>query len=55
MMRSNELVRWNLLHGMYAYDAKSPSEYVQRIRKFTLRGIVDKIELDVLVIGVSAL
>ena len=51
MMRSNELVRWNLLHGMYAYDANSPSEYVQRIRKFTLRGIADKIEQDVLVIG----
>lgn len=51
MMSSNELIRWNLLHGMYAYDAKSPSEYVQKIRKFTLRGIADKIEQDVLVIG----
>lgn len=51
MMSTNELVRWNLLHGMYAYDAKSPSEYVRKIRKFTLRGIGDKIEQDVLVIG----
>ena len=51
MMSTNELVRWNLLHGMYAYDAKSPSEYVRKIRRFTLRGIGDKIEQDVLVIG----
>ncbi len=51
MMKDNELVRWNLLHGMYAYDAKTPMEYIDRIRKFTLHGIADKITQDVLVLG----
>ena len=51
MMKEDELVRWNLLHGMYAYDAKTPDEYVQRIRKFTLKGIADRITQDVLILG----
>lgn len=50
MMKQDELVRWNLLHGMYAYDAKTPMEYIARIRKFTLHGIADKITQDVLVL-----
>ena len=32
-------------------DAKTPDEYVQRIRKFTLKGIGDKITQDVLILG----
>lgn len=51
MMKKNELVRWNLLHGMYAYDAKTPDEYVRRIRKFTLKGIAGHITQDVLILG----
>ena len=51
MMGQNELVRWNLLHGMYAYGAETPMQYIDRIRKFTLHGIADRIEQDVLVIG----
>ena len=51
MMKQDELVRWNLLHGMYAYDAKTPMEYIARIRKFTLHGIADKITQDVLILG----
>lgn len=51
MMKKNELVRWNLLHGMYAYDAKSPCDYIRKIRKFSLYGIADRINQDMLVIG----
>ncbi len=51
MMEKDELVRWNLLHGMYAYDAKTPDEYIRRIRKFTLKGIADRITQDVLILG----
>ena len=51
MMKQNELVRWNLLHGMYAYGAESPMQYIDRIRKFTLHGIGEKITQDVLVLG----
>ena len=53
MMEKDELIKWNLLHGMYAYDAKTPCEYVKKIRKFTLKGIADKITQDVLIIGAN--
>jgi pimeloyl-ACP methyl ester carboxylesterase len=53
MMEKEEIVKWNLLHGMYAYDAKTPSDYVRKIRKFTLKGIADRIDQDVLIIGAN--
>ena len=43
MMEKSELVKWNLMHGMYAYDAPDPVGYVKKIRKFTLKGIGDMI------------
>ncbi len=46
MMDKSELVKWNLMHGMYAYDAQDPVGYVRKVRKFTLKGIGDKITQD---------
>ena len=51
MMDKSELVKWNLMHGMYAYDAQDPVGYVRKVRKFTLKGIGDKITQDMLIIG----
>lgn len=51
MMDKSEIVKWNLLHGQYAYDAKTPVDYVKKIRKFTLKGIGNKITQDMLIIG----
>ena len=51
MMEKEEIVKWNLMHGMYAYDAKTPCEYVQKTRRFTLKNIADRIDQDVLIIG----
>ncbi|MDD3252048.1 MAG: hypothetical protein PHV18_05740 [Lachnospiraceae bacterium] len=51
MMKNNELVRWNLEHGMYAYGAKNPCDYIHKIRQFTLTGIGERITQDVLIIG----
>lgn len=53
MMEKEEIIKWNLLHGMYAYDAKTPADYVRKIRRFTLKGIADKIDQDVLIIGAN--
>ena len=50
-MTKNELIRWNLSHGMYAYGADSPMDYIRKVRQFTLRGIAERIEQDVLIIG----
>lgn len=51
MMEKSELVKWNLLHGMYAYDAPDPVSYVQKIRQFTLKGIGDKVTQDMLILA----
>ncbi len=51
MMKKSELVKWNLMHGMYAYDAPDPVGYVKKIREFTMKGIGDKITQDMLIIG----
>lgn len=51
MMKQNELVKWNLLHGMYAYDAPDPVGYVAKVRQFTLKGIGGKITQDMLILG----
>lgn len=51
--KANGRSKWNLLHGMYAYDAKTPSDYVRKIRKFTLKGIADRIDQDALIIGAN--
>ncbi len=51
MMDQSELVKWNLMHGMYAYDAPDPVGYVKKIRAFTLKGVADKITQDMLIIG----
>ncbi len=53
MMKKEEIVKWNLMHGMYAYDAKTPCEYVQKIRRFTLKNIAGRIDQDVLIIGAN--
>ncbi len=51
MMEKSELVKWNLLHGMYAYDAPDPVGYVQKVRQFTLKGIGDKVTQDMLILA----
>jgi pimeloyl-ACP methyl ester carboxylesterase len=51
MMDKSELVKWNLMHGMYAYDAPDPVGYVKKVREFTLKGVADKITQDMLIIG----
>ena len=51
MMEKSELVKWNLLHGMYAYDAPDPVGYVQKIRQFTLKDIGDKVTQDMLILA----
>ena len=51
MMEKSELVKWNLLHGMYAYDAPDPVGYVQKVRQFTLKGIGDQVTQDMLILA----
>jgi pimeloyl-ACP methyl ester carboxylesterase len=43
-------LRWGLGHGLWSFKQKSPFEWLQELKKFTLEGIIDKIKVPVLVI-----
>ncbi|PJI07618.1 MULTISPECIES: alpha/beta hydrolase family protein [Clostridium] len=51
MKKGNELVKWGFLHGMYAYEAKTPFEYLKKMNEYQIYNIADKIKQDVLIIG----
>jgi len=51
LMEKDELIKWGILHGLYAYGGKAPMDYARYIRKFTLKDIGDKITQDVLILG----
>ncbi|WP_282804388.1 alpha/beta hydrolase [Clostridium tetani] len=49
----DESVKWGLLHGMYAYQAKTPYEYIVKMNKYQMLDIAHKIEQDMLIIGAN--
>lgn len=42
-------VRWGLYHGMWVFGGKTPSEFLDNVKKFDNSGIIDKIRCKVLV------
>ncbi len=53
LKKGDELVKWGLLHGMYAYEAKTPYEYFNKMNKYQMLDIAPLIEQDVLVMGAN--
>lgn len=51
--KKDELIRWGLRHGMYAYEAKSPYEYAVKMNDYQMINIADKVTQDVLIVGAS--
>ncbi len=51
--KKDELIKWGLKHGMYAYEAKSPYEYLVKMNNYQVINIGDKIDQDMLIIGAS--
>lgn len=49
----DESVKWGFLHGMYAYQAKTPYEYIVKMNKYQMLDIAHKIEQDMLIIGAN--
>jgi len=46
-------IDWGIKHGMYAYNAKSPYEYVVKLKEFQMINVGHLIDQDVLVIGAN--
>lgn len=49
--KGDELVKWGFFHGMYAYESKTPFEYLKKMNQYQIYNIADKIKQDVLIIG----
>lgn len=53
LAKSDEVIRWALNHGMYAYQAKSPFDYLQKMGQYQMIDIADRITQDVLIVGAN--
>lgn len=53
LAKKDEMIRWGLAHGMYAYEADSAFAYAQKMNRFQVMDIADKITQDVLIAGAN--
>lgn len=51
--KGDELVKWGFLHGMYAYDAKTPYEYLKKMDRYQIYDIAPRVKQDILIIGAT--
>lgn len=51
--QGDELTRWGIYHGMYAYDAATPYDYFVKIDQYRIPNVSDKVTQDMLIIGAS--
>ena len=51
--KKDELVRWGLAHGKYAYEAADAYEYAAKMNRYQIMDIADKITQDILIVGAS--
>lgn len=50
LMKTNSTIRWVFGHGMYAFHADSPSEWLKKTRAYQLHELASKISCHMLVI-----
>lgn len=53
MAKNDSTVDWGIKHGMYAYNAKTPYDYIVKLSKFQMTNVGHLINQDVLVIGAN--
>lgn len=49
----DEMIRWGLEHGKYAYEAEDAFGYAQKMNKFQMMDIADKVTQDILIVGAN--
>lgn len=49
-MKKEVFLQWVFEHGMYAYDAKNPYEYLSKLNDFQMLNIAEKISQDILIL-----
>lgn len=53
LAKKDEMIRWGLEHGKYAYEAGSAFEYAKKMDRFQMMDIADKITQDILIVGAN--
>ena len=53
LAKQEEIVRWGLEHGKYAYEAKDAFEYASKMNQYQMMNIADKITQDILIAGAN--
>lgn len=48
---NDETLKWGLLHGMYAYNVTSPSNYLRKMDMFQITNVGNLIDQDLLILG----
>ena len=51
--KKDEMVRWGLEHGKYAYEAKDAYGYASNMNCYQMLDIADKITQDILIVGAN--
>ena len=51
--QKDELTRWGLSHGMYAYEAETPYEYAKKMERYQMLDVAHNITQDILIAGAS--
>ncbi|MDE6602304.1 MAG: alpha/beta hydrolase [Lachnospiraceae bacterium] len=49
----NEMIRWGLEHGKYAYEADSAFDYAKKMERYQMMDIADRITQDILIAGAN--
>lgn len=49
-IKKDVFLQWAFEHGMYAYGAKSPYEYLSRLHDFQMLNIAERIDQDILIL-----
>ncbi|EMS72536.1 alpha/beta hydrolase [Ruminiclostridium cellobioparum] len=53
MKKGDELVKWGLMHGMYAYESRTPYEYLDKMNRYQIMDVASLIDQDMLIIGAN--
>lgn len=51
--KTDEMIRWGLEHGKYAYGARDAFEYAKKLEQFQIMDVADKITQDILIVGAN--
>jgi hypothetical protein len=49
-MKTNPLIRWAFNQGMYTFHAKTPTEWLKKLRPYHLRDLASQIKCQMLII-----